>query len=256
MTTAAEALIAKSSAASGSSAGVHLLSPFAGSGGGTVFIGNARVLVTLDQLKTALGIVDDTHDQYLTNQIIATTEIIERYCGRTFEAPSSALEEHDVNRDGVIVLDREKVTEVTNVYDMSGNVIDPNEYRVFKDTGIIQDRDGYASIRSSAWITVEYTAGEDVVPMAIQQVCIDYCKNRYYQKDAQNVSGISSAVSKETVEGVGSIENSNFQDARSHYMAQYGSFDIMEYSAVLDLYRDHSTLIPTLDHDVDSLFSV
>ncbi len=76
---------------------------------------NSYALVTLAQVKTYLGIVDEDHDQILTALVDRASGYIERYCNRKFKTRSYGREVYQGHGMRRLILDQYPVTAVTRL---------------------------------------------------------------------------------------------------------------------------------------------
>jgi len=137
------------------------------------------MLTTLDDLKTALGITDDTHDDQLNMLINQASAFLERLTGRKFElADYTELHDGPLTQDLVLnqwpivqvysILDTFKGVEITN-FDIS---VKGYIGVVFKDDGWIRRGYPYGLAYDhrfpSRYLKVSYQAGYETIPYDIQ----------------------------------------------------------------------------------------
>lgn len=130
-------------------------------------------LTTLETVKTYLGITTTDQDTLLSSLIASVSEAVEHYCGRVF-ALDRRVEFYDGQATGSLVLRCRPVTEIHSIHDDMGRVfaagteIPATRLVLYPGEGVVRLSGGYFApgLRN---IRVEYTAGYDPIPPAIEQ---------------------------------------------------------------------------------------
>lgn len=152
-------------------------------------------LVTLEELKTVLGIADtDTsQDTMLQLQIDSVSAAIDNYCSRTFVRQTYRDQiRHARNwlRMGAPLQTRQlpiaTATDGTPVLTITedGNALDPVFFEVELGTGELYRLDsmGNMGFWCSSQIVVDYDAGFDTVPADVKVAALDWLNARWMQR--------------------------------------------------------------------------
>jgi hypothetical protein len=148
-------------------------------------------LVTLYEVKIALGVLGDTKDDQLDLFINWASDEIAVSCNRVLAREKVKEEFRDINnQQNRIYLTHWPDVDVESVSD-SGNPLTPDQYEVDIDYGIIRLRSGFWAEPS-----VVYTGGYDLpadAPMALRQAAHLLTKDAYYAalRGDQTVRGLS-----------------------------------------------------------------
>jgi len=139
-------------------------------------------LISLDDVKTLLGITDDSEDASLTLLINNASDIIESYCNdRRFASTVHTNEEYDGTGTGHLALKDYPVTTLTQVDRRSGDFKTPGwdsieeEHIKLLDNGTDGPGQVYYSGGFSKGIRnyrVTYTAGYATIPHDLQLACL------------------------------------------------------------------------------------
>lgn len=144
----------------------------------------SNTLTTLAAVKAYLKI-ESTHDDTMLEDLInACSTAIENYCGRKFkEQPFD--EEYDGTGKNYLLLEQFPVKSI-NSLSIDGIVLDPSEYKVKKNNGVL--------IRNnSVWpigdinISVSYIAGLSSIPSPLELACKHYVMS-FYKADVASFS--------------------------------------------------------------------
>jgi hypothetical protein len=188
------------------------------------------MLISLEEIKAYLGIDpgDTSNDAYLTAQILASTAMVERYCGREFE--QIATEQLIYNPRRTLNLTRFPLVSleaITGEY----TTISIDNYKLDKLNGRLLPTHlvGYYG---DCWINIEYTGGylPEELPADLKSVLMDLVASRYYNQGVD----ISKPVKSEKVDGIGST---TYAVDGNGSTGGFGNWGIEQFSGILDLYK-------------------
>ena len=152
-------------------------------------------LVSLADVKEALGILDNSQDSYLTNLINRATDIIEKYCnGRRFKETTYTNETYDGNGSQFLNLKHYPISAITSLQWRSGDFSSNNWDSIDSSMYTYLDIEGeiyYTGVfsRGIRNYRVSYTAGYSTIPNDLQQACITLIS---YLKNQTKTSGMKS----------------------------------------------------------------
>lgn len=132
-----------------------------------------RALITLENLRLQIPLLQSVADATLGAMIEAATAIIERQCGRIL-ASETLVETFDNDCfSSVLHLSRAPVTAVASVT-LDGTALTADDYRVKADNGQVF---AIASGRTMPWqsglVVITYTAGYVAFPADLQRACAE-----------------------------------------------------------------------------------
>lgn|GEM_PF-310708 len=149
----------------------------------------SRDLVTLDAVKTWLGIADDKSDVLLQRLITAESQTIEKAINR----PILATERTDfITGYGSTTI----MPPATPIQSIEKVLIDGAEVKIRHDNLTIWRADNGPWPRRSR-IQVTYTAGYDAVPFDLEQACIELVALHY--RERERIGHQSKSIAGETV---------------------------------------------------------
>ena len=185
----------------------------------------AYSLVTLEDVKSFLGITLTTHDTVLTMLINMVTDHIEKRCGRRFTDTTYTQEEYDGTAVRTLAVKYFPITstetfklEVNNASDNSDDweEIDTDEYWVDEATGIITKTTPFAKRTKNYRVT--YSAGYDSIPYDLQLLAMTFISEIFNKRKTGGV--LEESLGDRTVKfQVGSIiDNSDeFKNILANY---------------------------------------
>ena len=134
-------------------------------------------LVSLEDVKEALGITDNTKDSILTNYINRATDAIEKYCSRRFAFDTYTNQEYDGTGTNRINLKNYPIISLTSLEERtsgfsntSWETIDADFYKDLDNEGQVYFTGGFT--RGVRNYRVTYSAGYTTIPNDLQQACI------------------------------------------------------------------------------------
>ena len=156
-------------------------------------------LATIDQLKEYAGdIASDKDDVLLTRLVTAAQDVVENYCGRTFNSTNFTSEMYDGTGTRVLTLKNFPIVSVSAVLESGVSLstgTDPvggAEVILYPDTGQLV-RPYWYWMPYRAWYSITYAAGFATVPASIVQACLDIAGLMLREKEhiglAQKTSG-------------------------------------------------------------------
>lgn len=185
----------------------------------------AYALVTLNDVKSFLGITGSGQDTILTLLINMVTEHIEKRCGRRFADTTYTEEEYDGNAVKTLQLKNFPVTvtqafklEKNGAYDNSDDweEVDSDEYWVDNDTGIITKTTPFNK-GTKNW-RVTYSGSYLIIPYDLQFLAMNLIAEAFNKKSIQGIE--SEKLGDRTVKfALGSIVdgNSEYQSTLNNY---------------------------------------
>jgi hypothetical protein len=222
------------------------------------------LLVSLSDMKDYLGIVDNTYDTFLTNQITIISDSIEGYCGRIFSSASyiqtfyGADFEKDLDSQYLYTF-HYPVTAVSEVKEVQKNsdgttretIIPSDEYlfngkvgkfyRTF-DTGL--RRFWFSDYGSNSQVVISYTAGYASTPTPIQDVVFNLVEQRYNRKVAGIDLGFGNDVQRVSIPGVMSIDF-DYTLQQNERSSAFGMI-LGNHINILDHYRSERSLVGSI----------
>lgn len=219
------------------------------------------LLVSLSDMKDYLGIVDNSYDTFLTNQITIVSDAIEGYCGRIFSSASYTQTFYgaDFDRDlesRKLLAFHYPVTAVTEVKEIQSNsdgstsetVIPATEYLVNEKTGKFfrtfktgERRFWFGEYGANSRVEITYTAGYASTPTPIEDVVYNLVEQRYNKKVAGIDLGFGNDVQRVSIPGVMSIDF-DYTLQQNERSSAFGMI-LGNYINVLDHYRSERSLI-------------
>jgi hypothetical protein len=157
-----------------------------------------RDLMTLDDLKLALGVTDPSQDAALARYITSYSDVIATLCNRVFakETLIETWRDLDSNRIFLSHYPIATETDIASVGCPRGTTLDPSAYEIDLKEGQINL---YAT--QSEPITVTYTGGyalPDDAPPALQEAMVVIVREARAAAQRAAVSGIRSMSHKES----------------------------------------------------------
>ena len=151
-------------------------------------------LVTLDDVKSFLGITGSGSDALLTMLINMVTEHIETRCGRRFADTTYTEEEYSGIGVKTLLLDEFPITS-TETFKLEKNgasdntddweEIDADEYWVDADTGIITKTTSFN--RGVKNWRATFSAGYDTIPYDLQWLAMSLISETFNRRNTQGV---------------------------------------------------------------------
>ena len=209
------------------------------------------MLVSLEDMKEYLGIVDTSQDAYLTSELILFTETIENYCNRVFEVftyTEKIFHKDFYNRRAyhlyhfpVVTItsatekakDEDDVIVATQLNKRTGKIqmLDDNEYfkALFSNTG------------SNGYMEIVYDAGYATVPLEVQEAVKQLVQARYNKKESGVDFNFGSNVQRVSIPGVMGIDF-DYTLTTNERTNKYGMI-LGDYQNIFDNYRSERTLI-------------
>lgn len=159
-------------------------------------------LVTLEYVKTYMGITGTNSDALLAQLITAASRFAMNYCSRIFISQSYTKTYNGVGGQWMM-LGQEPVTAVASVT-IDGVVMPPNvppgqSGYVFDDAALYFKNGCYVFNRGVQNITVTFTAGyaADAIPQDLQQAIAELVSLKYKRRD--NLDVASRGIAGETI---------------------------------------------------------
>jgi hypothetical protein len=143
-------------------------------------------LVSLETLKSELGVTGSDKDEYLGDLLDQTQTTIQSYLNRKLwsETVSEVFRDDEITGVGPMWLSRWPGNTVTSAT-VDGNAV--TDYEVDPDNGALYrlDADGdrlYWQTGSLRKMVVVYTGGYETIPPDVQRAALDLTKTRYYSQ--------------------------------------------------------------------------
>lgn len=163
------------------------------------------MLVSLADMKTYLGITDNSQDAFLTNQILVISDAIEAYCKRVF--PVRTYTENfyysDYQLSKTLYTYMYPIISVISINE-DATLVEAADYRINKPIGLITKPTG--SFYAAEDTVVIYTAGYVDIPPIIQSVVYSLVSERYNKKTAGIDLSFGSDVQRISIPGTMSID--------------------------------------------------
>lgn len=200
------------------------------------------MLVTLNDMKTYLGISGSTYDTFLTQQITVISDTIENYCRRVFAQATYVQTfygpEYPPSKD--LLLFMYPVISVTSVVE-DGETVDTGDYRLNKPTGTIVKTSGSFNYGAEETV-ITYSAGFATIPTPLQDVVFSLVAERYNKKVAGIDLSFGSDVQRVSIPGTISVDF-DYSLSNNDRSTPFGSI-LGNYLNSLDYYRSHRVAIP------------
>ena len=212
------------------------------------------MLVTLDAMKSYLGISETTYDDFLTSQINLISSTIENYCGRKLNNASYTQTFYfsDFAGDKVLNLFHFPIVSITTVKEIVDTdpitevPVESTEYRIKKSEASLKrvyygiPTNWFLNLDTLGKVEVVYNARYVEIPLEIQSVVFSLVAERYNK----HTSGISidfgNDVQRVSIPGTISIDFDYSLQANDRNNA-FGMI-IGNYANVLDYYRSERTV--------------
>lgn len=203
-------------------------------------------MISLADIKSYLGIVDNSYDTFLTEQEAVISDAVEGYCGRKFSAANYIqnfyVEDYRVGINDLALFHypvntithvKEKIADPATEFTITADVrVQKTRGNLFLLSGFFQDGD---------FVEVSYNAGFATIPPAIKSVVLSLIEERYNKK----ISGVSlnfgSDVQGIAIPGTISVQFDYSLQANERKTA-YGTI-LGNYINVLDIYRSERRVI-------------
>lgn len=190
-------------------------------------------LVTLQEVKDEIGIdlADFSFDKFLNRKIESVSDIVEKYCNRTFKK-SDETEEFTYPK-GIVLLSK---LPIIGVASFKVDDVVSSEYYLDKEEGILlykaanDEPRKWDTTRYKEKISISYSAGFDPVPDSIKDVVLSLVRGEYFNREGDPTKDLKFESSP------GSVSTSFFDAARIHPM-------LGRYVGILDEYRMESGMI-------------
>jgi len=198
------------------------------------------MLVSLANMKTYLGITDNSQDAFLTEQLNLVSDTVEAYCRRRFnsQAYSQTYYYGDYPPSASLQSFHFPTTVITSVTE-DGIVVDAADYRIHKPSGTIVRTAGMFFYAEET--VVLYTAGYATIPTPIDSVVKNLVQERYNKKNSGVDLNFGSDVQRVSIPGTISIDfdyTLSNNDRKSAYGTILGS-----QVNVLDDYRSDRAVL-------------
>jgi hypothetical protein len=174
-------------------------------------------LITLDKLKSKLGITDTTQDTELQEVIDAITEMIEQITSKKFESTVYTDEKHIGTDTTYLTLRNYPVVSIEKIeiddleiddYELlekdkkSGRVYREKLWKRYAYENPINNTQNGSVLRSVKNVSVSYTAGYATIPLAVQRITLQECVRAYKGEDMKgNVSSWKLGNASESYKG-------------------------------------------------------
>ncbi len=163
------------------------------------------MIVSLADMKTYLGISDNTQDAFLTEQLELVQAAVEGYCGRKFELGtySQIFYPEDIDDNGRMLSYGYPIRTITSI-ERDEVELEADQYRIHKTSGTILL---LKTPKPQDSIVFEYTAGflDAQMPAPIKAVIKTLVQERYNKKSAGVALSFGSDVQSVTIPGTISI---------------------------------------------------
>jgi hypothetical protein len=197
------------------------------------------MLVTLAEMKTYLGIVTNTYDAFLTEQIQLFSAAIENYCGRKFNVASYTEKFYAEDFDKPQKYLETFHYPITSVTSIKEDDVVITEYRLQANFGRFTSNSLF--FLYTKLLEISYAAGYAVVPAEVKSVVYSLVEERYNKK----ISGVSlnfgQDVQRISIPGTISIDfdyTLNNNERKNKYGVLLGS-----YVNILDSYRSGRAVV-------------
>ena len=184
-------------------------------------------LITLLEAKDEIGLTltDFSYDKFLTRKIEAMSNIVEKYCNRTFA--QSDEEETITYPRGTVIL---KKLPIIGVASFKVDGVENADYYLDMEDGLLLYQTSNDEPRK--WdkthykekISIAYSAGFASIPDSIKDVVLALVRGEFYNKDGDPTKDLKFESSP------GSVSTSFFDAARYHPI-------LGRYVGILDEYR-------------------
>jgi len=204
-----------------------------------------EILQTLEQMKSYLGIEDNSYDNFLIDQGEIISSAIETYCRRSFKRKNYTQTFYkdellsSRERLGELRLYHYPIVSVASIFEGSEEVTD---YRVVKDSGIIRRQ--YSFFTNSDEVTIQYSAGFNRLPPLLREVFYTLLNERYSKKQAGVDLSFGKNVQRVSIPGTISIDYDYTLDTNNRNTAL--GVIIGDNANVLDQFVSERTLIGSL----------
>ena len=199
------------------------------------------MLVSLADMKTYLGLSSNTYDAFLTEQLQLTSDAVEAYCGRKFEAATYTQTFYRDDQYAPIknlTLFHYPLNSITSVEE---DAIAITEYRVSKPTSVLVNTDGW--FNTGKVLEVVYNAGYSVIPSILQSVVKSVVEERYNKKVSGVALNFGSDVQRVSIPGTISIDF-DYSLSANDRKTSYGMI-LGNYINMLDGYRSERVITGT-----------
>lgn len=192
------------------------------------------MLVSLDEMKTYLGISSSSYDDFLIQQGKIISDAVEAYCRRKFKPATYTQTFYCDNNhmSSVINLFAWPVIGVTSI-SQDGDTVDTSEYRVHKPTGTIFKKNGY--FFSAEETVIIYEAGFESVPNPVKSSVLTLIQERYNKKASGVSLDFGSDVQRISIPGTISIDF-DYSLSNNDRTSPFGTI-LGSQQNVLDFYR-------------------
>lgn len=200
------------------------------------------MLVSVDDLKTYLGVSGSTYDDFLESQCKVISDTIEAYCRRKFNVTSfeQTFYSTENERSCSMTLFAFPVVTLTSIEE-DGVVLDSSKYRIHKPTGRILRTDGLFFCAKETVVT--YTAGFSTIPSPVQSVVYSLIQERYNKKSSGVALDFGSDVQRISIPGTISIDF-DYSLSNNDRKTPFGTI-LGSQLNVLDFYRSDRSILPS-----------
>lgn len=209
------------------------------------------MLVPLADIKTYLGITDNSYDGFLTSQEEVVSSAVEGYCNRVFTDTSyvetfyheDMVGEYDLTKLTLFhypVTMMTEIKEFANEQDLVGVAV--TDFRTNNPTAIVSKSYGGGYFFADGKILrVTYDAGFATIPPLITNVVLEIIQERYNKKVSGVTLDFGNDVQRVSVPGVLSVDFDYSLDNNQRKSA-FGSI-IGSQANVLDFFRSERSVV-------------
>ena len=158
-------------------------------------------MITLDEIKSILGITNTDHDSFLTHWIGVVSNAIEEYCGRPFSRKTYTETFYRDDWYNSLNTYYYPIESVISIEDKDGKDI-KNIFRVHKPTGTLK------MLERIKWdeISVVYVAGKNDLPPVVKEVLVSIIREKYNRSQSGIDLNFGSDVQRVSIAGSLSVD--------------------------------------------------
>ena len=207
-------------------------------------------------LNSYAGEMTDQEAQVLDFYIQVCSDTICNYTRRKFESGTFQDVFFDLGGNKSVHLGEVPVKSVQRVALGDETLMEMVDYMIDKEAGIIYGDQGFFSYTPNVVLTVDYTAGFDIMPSVIKQCILDFVNYKYTppSQASSSSASVTGNVKAVQVEGVGTItyEGSSSTSVGTTTAAKAGGTVLGLNYSLLDPYVDLSKAIQPNIHRITS----